>query len=87
MFYKDDEVMNLKALGWGVGKVLQDEEGSRVRICFENAGEKRIALNHAEVVAVGVGFGPALELGKSSEGTGAIEVIATFPLNYDKCAR
>lgn len=87
MFCKGDEVMNLKAPGWGCGEVLRNEENSRVHICFENAGDKLIALNHAELVKVGTGIGPAQELGKSSEGRGAIEVIATFPFNYDKCAR
>jgi len=64
----DDEVMDLNARGWGIGKVLHPVTDGRVQVDFGAEGIKLLDLNHARLAKVGVAVGPALEINLKNKG-------------------
>lgn len=51
-YKKGDRVRHPKMDAWGLGLVLEDSDGSKVRIFFEEAGEKVVALSHVQPIVV-----------------------------------
>ncbi len=63
---------------------MEDESAGRVRINFEYAGEKCLALNFAQVIEIGTAIWPLMEIGKSHNPPDGIETIGTYPLRYEQ---
>ena len=51
-YRKGDRVRHPKMDSWGLGLVLEDSDGAKVRIFFVDVGEKTVMLSHAEPVVV-----------------------------------
>ncbi|MDQ6958028.1 MAG: DUF3553 domain-containing protein [Mariprofundaceae bacterium] len=51
-YSKDARVKHPDHPEWGLGQVLSDSAGGRVRVFFIDAGEKKLMLNHASLVKV-----------------------------------
>lgn len=84
MFHKGCKVLHNKMPQWGEGTVMEDESDGRVRISFEHAGEKCLALDFAQIVKIGTAIGPILEIVKAKECLENIEVAGTYPLKYEQ---
>jgi len=48
-FKKGDRVLHPKKPDWGIGEVLENTEGQRVKVFFVEAGEKKISLELANL--------------------------------------
>lgn len=84
MLHKGCKVLHRKMPQWGKGTVMQDESDGRAWINFEQAGEKCLALNFAQVVEIGTAIGPLMEFGKAHNPHNEIETIGTYPLRYEQ---
>jgi len=52
MYRKGDRVRHPKMDSWGLGLVLEDSDGARVRVFFVDVGEKTVVLSHVRPVLV-----------------------------------
>lgn len=51
-YSKGDRVRHPTQAGWGLGEVLEDSDGTSVRVFFEGAGEKPLGLAYVQPIKV-----------------------------------